>query len=64
MSFEILVVTVLAAVYAYTKTPIYEAKALVEIGEYKLNSTTKNSIDDAKKKKKNYQHYLLIWKKI
>lgn len=47
MSFEILVVTVLAAVYAYTKTPIYEAKALVEIGEYKLNSTTKNSIDDA-----------------
>ena len=42
-----LVVTVLAAVYAYTKTPIYEAKALVEIGEYKLNGTTKNSIDDA-----------------
>ena len=42
-----LVVTVLAAVYAYTKTPIYEAKALVEIGEYKLNGTTKNSIDNA-----------------
>ena len=42
-----LVVTVLAAIYAYTKTPIYEAKALVEIGEYKLNGTTKNSIDDA-----------------
>ena len=64
MSFEILVVTVLAAIYAYTKTPIYEAKALVEIGEYKLNSTTKNSIDDAVALEKNYQHYLLIWKKI
>ena len=36
------IVTVLAAVYAYTKTPIYEAKALVEIGEYK-----KNPVDDA-----------------
>ena len=42
-----LVITILAAIYAYNKTPIYEAKALVEIGEYKLNSTTKNSIDDA-----------------
>ncbi|TLT00454.1 Wzz/FepE/Etk N-terminal domain-containing protein [Aliarcobacter cibarius] len=48
-----LVVTVLAAVYAYTKTPIYEAKALVEIGEYKQNNPisgtgiTKTSIDDA-----------------
>lgn len=36
------IVTVLAAVYAYTKTPIYEAKALVEIGDYK-----KNPVDDA-----------------
>ena len=36
------IVTVLAAIYAYTKTPIYEAKALVEIGEYK-----KNPVDDA-----------------
>ena len=41
------IVTVLAAVYAYTKTPIYEAKALVEIGEYKLNNTSKTSVDDA-----------------
>ena len=41
------VITLIAAIYAYNKTPIYEAKALVEIGEYKLNSTTKNSIDDA-----------------
>ena len=37
-----LVITILAAIYAYNKTPIYEAKALVEIGEYK-----KNPVDDA-----------------
>lgn len=37
-----LAITVLATVYAYSKTPIYEAKALVEIGEYK-----KNPVDDA-----------------
>ena len=36
------IVTVLAAIYAYTKTPIYEAKVLVEIGEFK-----KNLVDDA-----------------
>ena len=37
-----LAITVLATVYAYSKTPIYEAKALLEIGEYK-----KNPVDDA-----------------
>ena len=37
-----LAITVLATIYAYSKTPIYEAKALVEIGEYK-----KNPVDDA-----------------
>ena len=37
-----LVVTILAGFYAYSKTPIYEAKALLEIGEYK-----KNPVDDA-----------------
>ena len=37
-----LAITVLATVYAYIKTPIYEAKALLEIGEYK-----KNPVDDA-----------------
>ena len=48
-----LVITILAAIYAYNKTPIYEAKALVEIGEYKQNNPisgtgiTKTSIDDA-----------------
>ncbi|MCT7500231.1 Wzz/FepE/Etk N-terminal domain-containing protein [Aliarcobacter cryaerophilus] len=36
------VITLIAAIYAYNKTPIYEAKALVEIGEYK-----KNPVDDA-----------------
>ena len=42
-----LAITVLATVYAYIKIPIYEAKALLEIGEYKINNTTKNSVDDA-----------------
>ena len=37
-----LVVTILSGFYAYSKTPIYEAKALLEIGEYK-----KNPVDDA-----------------
>ena len=37
-----LAITVLATVYAYIKIPIYEAKALLEIGEYK-----KNPVDDA-----------------
>ena len=36
------VITVLAAIYAYTKTPIYETKALVEIGEYKTNKVTED----------------------
>ena len=42
-----LVVTILAGFYAYIKTPIYEAKGLVEIGEYKINNTSKNFVDDA-----------------
>lgn len=29
------------------KTPIYEAKALVEIVKYKLSNTSKTSVDDA-----------------
>ncbi|MCT7505100.1 Wzz/FepE/Etk N-terminal domain-containing protein [Aliarcobacter cryaerophilus] len=46
-----LVITILAAIYAYNKTPIYEAKALIEIGEYKVinvtdKSTSKVFIDD------------------
>ena len=42
-----LVVTILAGFYAYSKTPIYEAKALLEIGEYKINNTSKNFVDDS-----------------
>ena len=42
-----LAITVLATVYAYSKTPIYEAKALLEIGEYKINNTSKIFVDDA-----------------
>ncbi|OCL82745.1 Wzz/FepE/Etk N-terminal domain-containing protein [Arcobacter porcinus] len=41
------IITILAGIYAYTKTPIYEAKALIEIGEYRLNNTSKASIDNA-----------------
>ena len=52
-------ITVLSGFYAYNKTPIYEAKALIEIGEYKkedlqsinntykTNNTIKVYIDDA-----------------
>ena len=39
-----LIITVLAGVYAYSKTPIYEAKALIEIGDY--TTTTRNGIGD------------------
>ena len=39
-------VTVLAVVYALMKTPIYEATALVEIGNYKLNNN-KVQLDSA-----------------
>ena len=38
-----LIVTILAGIYAYSKTPIYEAKALIEIGDYKTNQKTENS---------------------
>ena len=36
-------VTVLAVVYAYMKTPIYEVKALVEIGSYKVGNNNNNN---------------------
>jgi LPS O-antigen subunit length determinant protein (WzzB/FepE family) len=32
-------ITILAGIYAFNKTPIYEATALVEIGNYKLHNT-------------------------
>jgi|GEM_PF-1019768 len=41
-----LVTTLLAGVYAFTKTPIYEVSALVEIGNYKTHKDT-ISLDSA-----------------
>ena len=41
-----LVVTIAATIFSYTKTPIYEAKALIEIGDYKTGSS-RVAIDDA-----------------
>lgn len=40
-------VTVLAVVYALMKTPIYEARALLEIGNYKINNNNKVQLDNA-----------------
>jgi LPS O-antigen subunit length determinant protein (WzzB/FepE family) len=37
------VITILAVIYAYTTTPLYEAKALVEIGNYKVNNNNNNN---------------------
>ena len=36
-------ITVLAGIYAFNKTPIYEATALVEIGNYKNNNNNNNN---------------------
>jgi len=33
------IITALAIIYAYSKTPIYEVKALIEIGSYKIDKT-------------------------
>lgn len=37
------VVTLLALVYAFAKTPIYEARAMLEIGNYKLDNNNNNN---------------------
>jgi LPS O-antigen subunit length determinant protein (WzzB/FepE family) len=37
------IVTILAIVWALTRTPMYEAKALVEIGNYKLHNNNNNN---------------------
>jgi LPS O-antigen subunit length determinant protein (WzzB/FepE family) len=37
------VITVVAVVYALLKTPIYEANALIEIGNYKLDNNNNNN---------------------
>ena len=41
------IITLLAGIYAFTKTPIYEANALVEIGNYKLHNNDKASLYSA-----------------
>ena len=41
------IVTVLAIIYSLTKTPIYEARALVEIGSYKLHNNNNNNNNKA-----------------
>lgn len=42
-----LVITLLAIIYVNIKTPIFEVKALVEIGTYKTETNQNISIDDA-----------------
>lgn len=37
------IITLCAIVFAYIKTPVYEVKALVEIGSYKTDSSNSNS---------------------
>ncbi len=37
------IVTILAAAYTLTKTPIYEGKVLIEIGNYKLDNSNNNN---------------------
>ena len=36
-------ITILAGIYAFNKTPVYEATALVEIGNYKLHNNNNNN---------------------
>ena len=41
-------ITILAGVYAFNKTPIYQATALVEIGNYKLHNNNNNNNNNNK----------------
>ena len=41
------VITLLAGIYAFNKTPTYEATALVEIGNYKNNNNNNNVLVDS-----------------
>ena len=36
------IITITGILYAYTKTPIYEVKALIEVGNYKIINTNNN----------------------
>jgi LPS O-antigen subunit length determinant protein (WzzB/FepE family) len=49
-------ITILAGVYAFTKTPAYEATALVEVGNYKSQNNNRKFIDSTPElsKKLNY----------
>ena len=41
-------ITILASVYAFNKTPIYQVNALVEIGNYKLHNNNNNNNNNNK----------------
>jgi len=42
------IVTIISIIYAYSKTPIYEAKALIEIGNYKMHNNNNNNNNNNK----------------
>ena len=43
-----LTITILATIYVFIKTPIYEASAIIEIGNYKLDSNNNNNNNNNK----------------
>ncbi len=47
ISLVTVIITILAIVYSLVKTPIYEAKALIEIGNYKSLDNNKILLDDS-----------------
>ncbi len=51
-------ITVLAGIYAFNKTPIYEATALVEIGNYKLHNNNNVLVDSVPELVKKLIYYL------
>lgn len=50
----ILMITILGVVYAFFKTPIYEARALIEIGNYKLEVNNSNNSNNSNNTVSNY----------
>ncbi|HIC44753.1 MAG TPA: hypothetical protein EYO73_10905, partial [Sulfurimonas sp.] len=38
-----LIITIMAIVYVLVVTPMYEAKALIQMGEYKIDNSNSNS---------------------
>jgi len=56
-----IITTLLAGIYAFNKTPIYEASALVEIGNYKVDNNNNNNkllLDSAPDLAKKIKHSL------